>query len=76
MSKLVNQPIELKFRGSFPAAFHFGREFKIKYILNHWRKGASGGWMNRSSSSMKCSPTNAAVSCIFYPNWSSGFSTA
>lgn len=42
MSKLINQPIELKFKGSFPAAFYFGRKFEIKYILKHWREG--GQW--------------------------------
>lgn len=42
MSKLINQPIQLKFEGSFPASFHFERKFEIKYILNHWREG--GQW--------------------------------
>jgi len=50
MSKLINQPVQLELKGSFPAAFRFGRKFEVKYILNHWREGANGGWMNRSFS--------------------------
>lgn len=42
MSKLINQPVQLELKGSFPAAFRFGRKFEVKYILNHWREG--GQW--------------------------------
>lgn len=42
MSKLINQPIELKSKDDFPISFYFGRDFTIKYILKHWREG--GQW--------------------------------
>ena len=36
MSKLINQPIQLQAKAV--PRFHCGHEFKVKYILNHWRK--------------------------------------
>jgi hypothetical protein len=42
VSKLINQPIELKFAGDFPLSFYCGQNFTINYILKHWRE--AGQW--------------------------------
>ncbi len=47
MSKLINQPIELKTAGDFPLSFFFGQKFAIKYILKHWRE-AGQWWLGES----------------------------
>lgn len=47
MSKLINQPVELISQDDFPLSFYFGRIFKIKYILKHWREGGQW-WLNES----------------------------
>ena len=73
MSKLINQPIQLQFKGSFPAAFHCGHEFKVKYILNHWREGGQW-WLDEPELFVYEVLTNdAAANCIFCPALSRWF---
>lgn len=45
MSKLINQPVELCTANGFPLSFYFKRNYRIDYILRHWRE--AGQWWLR-----------------------------